>query len=302
MAEIPKASVSVKVDVDLTPGKIEAQQLAKEVNKKLTSLNREVKSSSKIPVDIDVDLEQLQKKLNQAQSKVTKEIDKALKQLGSSLNDNGKNNLTTLVKQRLSEAADVVDSQGKIIGTKLREVLRQVAKETGNSTGLAPQGKSRLKVFLDLEGKSIDEAVKRLNQLSPQYKKAVTDLVNQGQEALSSAGINKVGERLEQFNKKIRDQRAETLRQVQKAGEALSSYERKIALSKTAFEETTKPGSTLADSTRVKALNSYTGALLQYIAALELAKREGKDLGITELELDGRLSKLRDTLLSLIHI
>jgi len=295
MASSNKAPASLKlgIDLDLEPGKVEAKALAAEIDKQLKGLLKKVQSSTKLPLDYQFDQKGFAQQIAKAKGIIDKEVNALLKTLGTSLETGTKNNLALAVKKKLKETTDVLDKDGKIVGAKLRELLTLVAKETGNASGLGPRGKSPLKAFLDLEGKTLRQATTQLTAEAAEYKKAVQEVLAAGEDAIAKSKVGKVAQTLKQVGDVVNVRKKATLDQIKASELALSGLDNRTAVAREAFEFTRGEGAaSVGDSGRIKALNTYTSALINQIAQLRLAQQSGKEMAISEDQVQEKLAKL----------
>lgn len=291
-----KTQLELIVDLDLTPGQIEAKKLTKGIQKQIDKLTSGLAGETKLPLDFSIDTAQIEKDLAKARKLIQVNVDKALKGLGTSSAQGSKSDITALIKQKLKASTDVIDKDGKIVKDKLIALLAEIGKATGNTGSLGPRGKNPLKEYLDLTGKSINQAVQVLNARAPELKKAIENVIAKGNEALSKAGVVDAEKSLTKLTNSIVRRQQVTAQEIKQSQDTLSAFNAKTVSAANKFAIATSPTSTLADSTRTKSLNEYTSALLNEINALDLAKKSGKELAFSEAELAQRTDELWEQL------
>lgn len=287
-----KTQLELIVDLDLTPGKVEAKKITKGVQKELDKLLLGLAGETKLPLDFKVDTGKIERDIASARKLIESSVEKALKGLGTSSAQGTKSDLTSLIKQKLKASTDAVDKDGKILKDKLLILLQEVGKATGNVGSLGPRGKNPLKEYLDLTGKSVNQAVQILNARAPELKKAIENVINSGNEALAKSGVTKAEQSLAKLTNSVLQRQAVTAQQIKESQDSLSLFQSRTASAANKFSIATGPTSTLADTTRTKTLNEYTTALLNEINAIDLARKSEKSLALTDEELAAKTAEL----------
>ena len=291
-----KTQFELVVDLDLTPGRVEAKKITKGVQKELDKLLLGLAGETKLPLDFKVDTAKIERDIAAARKLIESSVEKALKGLGTSSAQGTKSDITALIKQKLKASTDAVDKDGKILRDKLLLLLQEVGKATGNVGSLGPRGKNPLKEYLDLTGKSVSQAVQILNARAPELKKAIEKVINSGNEALAKSGVTKAEQSLTKLTNSVLQRQAVTAQQIKESQDSLTAFQAKTASAANKFDIATSPSSTLADTTRTKALNEYTTALLNNINAIDLARKSGKSLAQSDDELANKTAELWEEL------
>ncbi len=157
MAKNP--SISLEVDIDTLPGKIEVDKLVKKAQQKVT---KALGNLSKVDVtpEVVLDAQKVEKELKPQLVKLNKVVDKVTKDAAKKAEANSF--IADAIKKGLKETEGVINSEGKIVKSRLTKMMQGI--NASLNAGTKSSGDKFLTNFKNsLGGKSLKEAETFLN-------------------------------------------------------------------------------------------------------------------------------------------
>lgn len=278
----PTGSLEVQVDIDLTSGKVDASKLLNGFKQKLGEVNKQVKAQTSttgaIPLDIKFDDKAVDSELKKATTQINKAVNQALKSIG--IGKNSKINFADQILAQLKKDTTLLDEQGKLSAERLKVLFAALAKATNNPTGLSARGKNPLKDFLDLAGKSLDEATADLKAKSEKYKQVVAGLKQSQQEALQ--GVRDTRVETKELARTIKGGQKRTVVEERQTQQSIGGAKSAVNDARIGRDQAFAPGSEASLKQRTEVLNKYINALNRYRIALQSALESDRALGVSE--------------------
>lgn len=268
------AKLAVDVDIDLIGRVTQTQKLVKSIQKEIDNLSKNLKSSRPLPVDFTLDMATLKSRITVAR----KQLDAEFSQLG------GSQSFAIALRKMLLESGKEIDTGSGIIKAKLKAMVAQLAKETGNSKAFS---NNFFKSIEQLSGQPLTKAAASLKTLANNYSKAA------GQVASASVKLEaNLSKNAELVEGKVAKQLLKDKQRKDFAAQ-FASNTKQLALKEQIFKDVTQEGSTASAATRTKAVSAYADALQTLISRLNLAKTSSKEFGISQKEVNTKIKELQ---------
>lgn len=165
-------ALQFELPIDLTAGKVDTDKMVKPIKAALDEVGRKL-SAEKIDIPgVGLDEAQIRQALTRLPAIVKDASAKAMKTLGAGLPSK---DIASEFAKRLKASEGVVNAQGKVLVRRAREILKEVAAETGHPLKGLTYGKggNPLSELLAIQGKSLDDAVKTIKGKAPKYRELI---------------------------------------------------------------------------------------------------------------------------------